>query len=49
MDESMVKCHGRHKGIIGAPNKPAKKSFKDFVVGENGYLSNFEVYLREKN
>ena len=50
VDEAMVKCHAKHFGIFGAPNKPAKRSFKIFGVadGISGYLSSFEVYLRGK-
>lgn len=50
VDEAMVKFHGRHWGVVGAPNKPAKRGFKIFVLadGETGYLHNWKVYLRKK-
>ena len=49
-DEAMVKCHGQHWGIIGAPNKPAKRGFKVFTLadGTTGYVSDFQVYLRKQ-
>jgi hypothetical protein len=50
IDEAMVKFHGQHSGVIGAPNKPAKRGFKIFVLGdgESGYLYDFEVYLKKQ-
>ena len=38
--EAMIKWHGQHSGIGGAPNKPAKCVFKIFVAadGLSGYL-----------
>ena len=50
VDEAMIKCHGQHWGIVGAPNKPAKRGFKVFVLadGVTGYLSDFMVYMRKQ-
>ena len=50
IEEAMVKCHGQHWGIVGAPNKPAKRGFKIFTVadGTTGYISNSEVYLKKQ-
>ena len=50
IDEAMVKCHGQHWGIVGAPNKPAKRGFKIFVLADavTGYMSDFMVYLRKQ-
>ena len=50
VDEAMVKCHGSHWGIVGAPNKPAKRGFKVFTLadGTTGYVSDFDVYLRKQ-
>ena len=50
VDEAMIKFHGQHSGTIGAPFKPAKRGFRIFALadGHNGYISNFEVYLRKK-
>ena len=50
IDEAIVKCHGQHWGIVGAPNKPAKRGFKILTVvdGTTGYISNFEVYLKNQ-
>ena len=50
VDETMVKCHGQHWGIIGAPNKPAKRGFKVFTMthGTTEYVSDFQVYLRKQ-
>ena len=46
----MIKCHGQHSGIVGAPNKPAKRGFKIFVAADvvSGYLGNFQVYMRKR-
>lgn len=48
--EAMIKWHGQHSGIGGAPNKPAKCVFKIFVAadGLSGYLWNFQVYTRKQ-
>ena len=50
VDEAMIKCHGQHWGIVGAPNKPAKRGFKIFVLADavTGYMSDFMVYLRKQ-
>ena len=50
LDEAMVKCHGQHWGIVGAPNKPAKRGFKVWTLadGTSGYIYDFEVYLRKE-
>ena len=50
IDEAMVKCHGQHWGIVGAPNKPAKRELKVSTLadGTNGYIFTFEVYPRRQ-
>lgn len=50
VDEAMIKCHGQHWCIVGAPNKPAKRGFKVFVLADavSGYLSDFMVYIRRQ-
>ena len=50
VDGAMIRCHGQHYGIVGAPNKPAKRGFKSFVAadGGSGYLWNFQVYMRKQ-
>ena len=50
LDEAMVKCHGQHWGIVGAPNKPAKRGFKVWTLadGISGYIYDFEVYFRKQ-
>ena len=44
----MIQCFGQHWGIVGAPNKPAKRGFKVFVLadGETAYMANFEISER---
>ena len=47
LDEATVKCHGQHWGIVGAPNKSAKRGFKVWTLadGVTGYIYDFKVYL----
>ena len=48
IDEAMIKFHGKHSGVVGAPNKPAKRGYKIYTLadGHTGYVWDFEVYLR---
>ncbi|XP_021374992.1 piggyBac transposable element-derived protein 2-like [Mizuhopecten yessoensis] len=50
VDEAMIKCHGQHWTIVGAPNKPAKRGFKVFVAADavTGFMWNFQVYFRRQ-
>ena len=44
----MIKFHGKHSGVVGAPNKPAKRGYKIYTVadGHTGYIWDFEIYMR---
>ena len=46
IDEAMIKFHGKHSGVVGAPNKPAKRGYKIYTLsdGHIGYVWDFEVY-----
>ncbi|GFO17939.1 vertnin [Plakobranchus ocellatus] len=48
IDEAMIKFHVKHSGVVGAPNKPAKRGYKIYTLadGHTGYIWDFEVYLR---
>ena len=36
VDEAMIKFHGQHWAVVGAPNKPAKRGFKIFAIADSG-------------
>ena len=46
VDEFMIKCKGRAKGIVVMPKKPVKRGFKMWSLSCSccGYLCNFHVY-----
>ncbi|GFO24769.1 PiggyBac transposable element-derived protein 4-like [Plakobranchus ocellatus] len=48
IDEAMIKFHGKHSSVVGAPNKPAKSGYKIYTLadGHTGYIWDFEVYLQ---
>ncbi|GFR95304.1 PiggyBac transposable element-derived protein 4-like [Elysia marginata] len=48
IDEAIIKFHGKPSGVVGAPNKPAKRVYKIYTVadGHTGYIFDFEVYMR---
>ena len=50
VDEAMIKFHGKHWGVVGAPNKPAKRGFKIFVLadGISNFMKDFQIYLRSQ-
>ena len=46
VDELMIKCEGRAKGIVCMPKKPVKRGFKAWSLSCSccGYLCNFQLY-----
>ena len=46
VDEFMIKCKGRAKGIVVMPKKPVKRGFKMWSLSCSccGYLCNFNIY-----
>lgn len=44
VDEAMTKFHGWYRGVVGAPNKPAKRGLKILTLAD-GVTGRSDIYL----